>query len=292
VSSPARGFAFIVVAYVVALAAAFAVMRASVSPELLVRCALADLAATAVVFAFSVIADNTSVYDPYWSVMPPVLASFLLAQSQVTARGVLVLVLISVWGARLTFNWARGWRGLAHEDWRYVAFRRLGRGYWPMSFFGLQLFPTLMTFLGCLPLFFSTGSVALLSAVDLAAAVVTLGATAIEAIADEQLRAFRRQGGAAGGICERGLWRWSRHPNYFGEISFWAGLELFGLAAGAPWWTAAGLLAMIALFVFASIPLAEKRSLERRPGFAAHKRRVSMLIPLPRSRETPAPRVL
>ena len=276
----ARGFVFVAAAYACALTVACAVLRAPLGYPVLVRCALADLAATVTVFGFSVFANNTSVYDPYWSVMPPALAAFLAASFGAGARGVLIVSLVTLWGARLTLNWARGWGGLAHEDWRYVGFRKLGRGYWPVSFFGLQLFPSVMTFLGCLPLFFSLGTNAPLGPWDFAGALVALTATTLEAVADEQLRAFRRRG-VPGAICDVGLWRWSRHPNYFGEICFWAGLELFGVAAGAPWWTAAGVIAMVALFVFASIPLAEKRSLERRPGFAEHRRRVSMLIPLP-----------
>jgi steroid 5-alpha reductase family enzyme len=114
--------------------------------------------------------------------------------------------------------------------------------------------------------------------------VVTLGAIVIEAVADEQLRTFRQRKQEDGAICTVGLWSWSRHPNYFGELSFWAGLLLFGVAAGGPWWSAVGLVAMVGLFVGASIPLAEKRSLARRPGYAEHQRRTSMLVPLPPKR--------
>ncbi len=243
------------------------------------HCALADLAATVVVFAFSVAADNTSVYDPYWSVMPPVLAAYLLLRQGVTTRGAVIVALVTVWGIRLTYNWARGWRGLSHEDWRYVAFRRQGRAYWVISFFGLQLFPSVMTFGGCLPLFFAfDGS---WNAMQLLGAAIMLVATAIEAVADEQMRAFRSQPENDGQIISTGLWSWSRHPNYFGELGFWLGVGVLGLGSGAPGWTAIGIVALLGLFRFASIPLAEKRSLERRPGFAEHQRKVSMLIPLP-----------
>ena len=155
-----------------------------------------------------------------------------------------------------------------------------------VSFVGLHLMPTVVVFLGVLPL-----HAALVSnprgfgVLDVVAAVVTLGAIVVEGLADEQLRTFRVSKPEVGAICEVGLWGWSRHPNYFGEISFWAGLLLFGIAAGAPWWSGAGLVAMVVLFVFASIPLAEKRSLARRPHYAEHQRRVSMLIPwFPRPR--------
>lgn len=138
-----------------------------------------------------------------------------------------------------------------------------------------------MVYLGILPLHAALTSGAPLGALDLVAAVVTAAAIVIETVADEQLRNFRRAKQADGDICNVGLWAWSRHPNYFGELSFWLGLLLFGLAAGAPAWTSVGLVAMVVLFVGASIPMAEKRSLARRPQYAEHQRRVSMLIPLP-----------
>ena len=158
--------------------------------------------------------------------------------------------------------------------------KKTGKFYWVVSFLGLRLMPTVMVLLGMLPLHASlVANPVGFGALDVVAAMVTLGAIVIEALADEQLRAFRMKKREPGEICTVGLWGWSRHPNYFGEISFWAGLWIFGVAAGAPWWAAAGVLAMIGLFVGASIPMAEKRSLKRRPAFAEHQRRVSMLIP-------------
>jgi steroid 5-alpha reductase family enzyme len=197
-------------------------------------------------------------------------------------RVAVILVLTLAYGLRLTWNWARGWSGLGHEDWRYVDIRhQTGRAYWVASFFALHFFPTVMTFLGCLPLYAAlVESSAPFGVLDALAVVVTAGAIAIEGVADNQLREFRRTS-TEGRICDVGLWRYSRHPNYFGEISFWVGLWMFGVAAGAPWWTGVGALAMVVLFAGASIPMAEKRSLRRRPHYADHQQRVSMLIPWP-----------
>lgn len=261
------------------------VQNAPVDWHPLAAVALGDVAATITVFVFSFAMNNTSVYDPYWSVAPVVIATWL-AVGPGAARGfdlrqLVVVTVIAIYGARLTYNWARGWAGLSHEDWRYVAFRKQGRLYWVTSFFGLHLVPTIFVFLGCLPLHAALAGPSGFAALDVAGAVVTLLGTGIETVADEQLRTFRRNKQAEGAICAVGLWRWSRHPNYFGEIMVWVGLWLFGLAAGAPWWAAIGWLAMVALFVALSIPLAEKRSLERRPHYAEHQRKVSMLIPLP-----------
>lgn len=285
---PWKGFAIVTLAYVVGLVVATAVVKAvPLDWHPLLKLAVADVAATVAVFLFSWANDNTSVYDPYWSVAPVVIALWLAlgpgAERGLDLRQLAVLGLVSLYGLRLTWNWARGWTGLTHEDWRYVDFRtKTGRGYWLMSLTGLHLFPTLMVILGCLPLHAAlSGPAVPFGALDVVAALVTLAAIAIETLADEQLRGFRRQKREDGAICDVGLWSWSRHPNYFGEISFWVGLWLFGVSAGAPWWTAAGWVSMVTLFLGASIPMAEKRSLARRPHYAQHQKRVSMLIPLP-----------
>ena len=78
-----------------------------------------------------------------------------------------------------------------------------------------------------------------------------------------------------------GLWALSRHPNYFGEWLFWAGLALFGLAAvpSAWWWVLPGAIAMLVMFLVASIPMIDKRSVERRPEYQAHMARVSGFVP-------------
>lgn len=280
-------FALILFAYVVAYLAAQAVVHATPQWHPLLTIALADVAATIAVFVFSRAFNNSSFYDAYWSVAPAIIALWLAlgpgSASGLTLRQGVVLALVLLYAVRLTFNWARGWEGLDHEDWRYVDLRKkTGKLYWLVSLFGLHLMPTVMVYLGCLPLH---GALVVnpsgFGVLDVVAAIVTLGAIVIEGLADEQLRSFRMSEHPEGAICTVGLWGYSRHPNYFGEISFWGGLWLFGVAAGAPWWSVIGVLAMIGLFVGASIPLAEKRSLARRPQFAEHQRRVSMLVPWP-----------
>lgn len=282
---PWPALALVGFAYAIAHVVAQAVIQATAGWHPLACVALADVAATVAVFVFSRSFDNSSFYDPYWSVAPASIALWLaLGPGRVdglTLRQGLVLTLVVLYAVRLTFNWARGWTGLGHEDWRYVDLRmQTGKAYWVVSLVALHLMPTFMVLLAVLPLHAAlvidaTG----FGALDVVAALVTLGAIVIESVADEQLRSFRLHKREDGEICTVGLWGWSRHPNYFGELSFWVGLWLFGVAAGAPWWAGVGVVAMIGLFIGVSIPLAEKRSLKRRPHFAEHQRRVSMLIP-------------
>jgi steroid 5-alpha reductase family enzyme len=288
--SRAAGFAWIAVAYGVAAALALVIGRhlAGALP-LWQAVAVADGVATVVVFGFSLALNNSSVYDAYWSVAPMAIAPALAAVGAApAARKALVVGLVLVWGARLTYNWARGWQGLGHEDWRYVELRRLGRAYWVVSFVGLHAMPTVLVFLGCLALFpaLVTG-VEPLGLLDAAGFVVTAGAIALEGVADEQLRAFRLSKPPPGRVLDSGLWSLCRHPNYLGELSLWWGLYLFGLAADrSAWWMSVGPLGITLLFAFVSVPLLDKRSLARRPGYAQHMERLPALFPWPRPRRS------
>jgi steroid 5-alpha reductase family enzyme len=283
--SLARAFALCVLAYACALAVAAFVV--AVFPELspLWAAAAADVAATLVIFVFSTVFRNSSFYDPYWSVAPIAIAaywaSFPVADRIPDERVALVLIAVVVWGVRLTYNWASHWRGLSHEDWRYADFRKRTGALYPLvDLFGIHLFPTVQVFLGLLPVYaaLSLGD-APLSALDFIGFGVAIAATSIEAIADAQLHAFASTK-APGEIMSRGLWAFSRHPNYFGEIGFWWGLALIGAAAlpGEPW-VYAGAATITVMFVFVSVPMIDARSKERRPGYEAHMKKVSAIVP-------------
>jgi steroid 5-alpha reductase family enzyme len=280
-----RDVTWICIAYVVGLMVAV-IVAVSVGWEHPVAVAFAaDVAATVAVFAFSVAFGNSSFYDAYWSVAPIAIVFYwaLGAAPEVDRlRQAVVIALVCLWGVRLTHNWARGWGGLAHEDWRYVDLRRrTGAAYWAVSFIGLHMMPTLQVFLGCLSLYPAVAvGTRPFGALDWVALAVTGSAIWIEARADKELLRFRRAKPPAEAILASGVWAYSRHPNYFGEMSFWWGLYLFALAADPSfWWTVVGPAAITLLFRFASLPLIETRMLQRRPGFAAHQQRVSMVVP-------------
>jgi steroid 5-alpha reductase family enzyme len=284
-SDRVRSFAIVGGAYAMALVGAIATGEIVGSDSPVLTVFAADLFATLVIFGFSQAFANSSMYDAYWSVVPPVIglywASALPQAQAIPARQALVLVLVFAWAIRLTWNWARGWPGLHHEDWRYVELREnTNAPYWLVSLTGIHYFPTLQVFLACLPLYpaLAVGSRPL-GALDALAAVVTAGAIALETIADEQLRAFNRKK-QPGDICTRGLWAWLRHPNYLGELLFWWGLWLFGVAAAPDWyWSVIGPLAITAMFIFASVPMLDRRNLARRPGYAELMKSVPALIP-------------
>lgn len=277
------------VIYVVALAAATAWL--AWGPDtgwLWLDALIADLVATLVVFAASRILHNSSCYDPYWSVLPAylVVAWWLLAEADEInrTRAWLVTVVVGVWAIRLTANWIQDWPGLHHEDWRYPQLRDgAGRFAVVVDLMAIHVVPTVIVFLGMLPAYtVLTRPGRPLSWLDWTALVIGLAAPVLQFVADAQMRAFIRQR-QPGQAMDRGLWAWSRHPNYFGEISFWFALALFGIG-GSPddwWWWAIGTVAMVAMFQGASIPMMEERSLARRPAYADVIARVPRLVPRP-----------
>ncbi len=246
---------------------------------------IADLVATLVIFGFSRAYKNSSFYDAYWSVVPP--AIFIYWWIETDAEGArlwLVLLVIMAWAIRLTGNWIYNWPGMHHEDWRYPMLKEnAGKSEPVVDLMGIHVFPTLVVFAALVPTYVVvTSTDREIGWLDIVATIVGLGAVAIEFIADFQLLRFVNDR-TPGQVMDRGLWGWSRHPNYFGEVSFWVSLALFGLAASPDdtWWIFGGAIAMLAMFMFASIPMMEKRSLERRPDYQDVIDRVSVFLPLP-----------
>ncbi|WP_395659076.1 DUF1295 domain-containing protein [Nocardioides sp.] len=277
----------ICVAYLAALAVACAWLAWGWSSSLWLDALVADLLATLVIFGFSRYHHNSSFYDAYWSVVPPLLAGYWWAAGGLgvdDVRAWMVMTVVVVWAVRLTANWVVGWPGLEHEDWRYPMLReRAGRWGLLADLFGIHLFPTIQVFLGMLPVYVAvTRTGRDVGWLDVLALVLGLGAVALELAADTQMRRFVRDR-QPGAVMDRGLWGWSRHPNYLGEIGFWFALALFGVATvpADAWWLFVGVLAMLAMFLGASIPMMEERSLERRPSYQDVIDRVPRLVPRP-----------
>ena len=248
---------------------------------------IADVLGTLVIFAFSRWYRNSSFYDAYWSVVPPLLLFYWWSAGGLGVDQLhcwLVSIVVMVWAIRLTANWARSFPGLHHEDWRYGMLRaRAGRYAVATDLVAIHLIPTAQVFLGMIPVYVAVTSVGdNLLWLSVIACVLGLAAVALESVADGQMRRYLR-GRGAGQIMDEGLWSWSRHPNYFGEFVFWCSLALSGVAAAPAdaWWLFAGAAAMLAMFLGASIPMMEERSLQRRPGYQDVIDRVSRFIPWP-----------
>lgn len=277
-------FILVFISYFVAIASAigFGYLLRDLNPILMIF--LADILATLIIFAISTIFKNASFYDPYWSFIPIIIAFYLLFTSSDfvnSFRQYTVLLMVCLWGLRLTFNWISGWKGINHEDWRYMHFReKFGKSFWLINLTGIQLMPTILVFFGCLSLYPSLNSGSFnFRFLDFVALAITLGAILLETISDYQMRKFMKSRQNPQEIMDKGLWAKSRHPNYLGEILFWWGLYFFGLSAEPQyWWVIFGPIAITILFLFVSIPWMEIRQ-DLKPEYKNYKLKVPKLIP-------------
>lgn len=240
---------------------------------------LADVVATVVVWGFGLFYTNVSVYDPYWSVAPPVMFTvWAFYKSTFTLPVVLLLIAVWYWGIRLTGNWAFTFKGLAHEDWRYTRYRETQSPFifHVINFFGLNMMPTVLVFAAMLPgfgLFESTEAANMLTWLGFA---ICISAATLQLVADTQIHRFREN--HPGQYCFVGLWKHGRHPNYLGEISMWWGVwTMYASIYGFDWLIIAP-IAMTALFLFISIPMMERRQLQNKPGYAEYRKKTRMLI--------------
>ena len=245
---------------------------------------LADVAATLVVWGFGLVFRNASVYDPYWSVAPPVLfAFFTLAAGRFDVLSGVYLFVFLFWGTRLTVNWTIGWKGMIQQDWRYTMLHDSMPKLWFFTnLFGINMFPTLIVFAGLMPAYLTTVRHLGINALTFVGAVVCLGAAILQIIADAELRRFRLRSKNAEHSVNTGLWKYSRHPNYLGEVSFWWGVWLIQLSVlPSYWWTVLAPALMTMMFLFISIPMMEKRLLASRTDYATYRSCTSALLLLP-----------
>jgi len=274
----------------------------NISAYPLVLAWIGDLMGTIFIWISAIVVNNSSMYDPYWSVFPPVaMVYFYLAgdadeKAVPAVRVLLVLVSVWTWAIRLTRNWCIDWHGLKGEDFRYQKiadfFREKGyrkEVYWLVgSFGGIMLFPTVLVFLGCIPVYLAlyTGlqdGARDLNFVDFLATFICVGSAIGQLVSDGQMRRWRKKKPRQEAIMEEGLWNYSRHPNYFFEQTFWFGLYVHALAVnGSYWWSGIGVLSMVLLFTFASVPLMETRMLKKRPHYKQVQQSTSMMIPMPK----------
>jgi len=275
-----RKFSFILVAFIYIFAGAVGVLSYFMfSTPFYLSLLFADIIATVVTFIFSVIFKNASVYDPYWSVQPIVILVAFIIGYGFSLSVLFPLIAILFWGIRLTANWIYTFKDLDWQDWRYVMLKEKTGAFYPIiNFVGIHLVPTLVVY-GCiLPAVFTFVYGGEINAGGILFFVLSLLAVLLQGSADIQMHRFRKK--AEGGFIRKGLWKYSRHPNYLGELLMWWGI---GLAAVCimphRWYLLAGALANTLLFFCVSIPMADKRQ-SRKEGFAEYKKGTRMLLPI------------
>jgi steroid 5-alpha reductase family enzyme len=244
---------------------------------------LAPIAAAAfLTWLLSSFKRNVSIVDSLWSLLLLIAAAtYAVAAPRLMPRAIGVLVLVAIWALRLSiYITRRNWGG--GEDRRYQAIRARNQPQFALKslylVFGLQ---AVLAWIVSLPLYAAITSDSPLGILDLAGCCLWLLGFCFEAVGDWQLAQFQADPANRGRVLDRGLWRYTRHPNYFGECVLWWGFSLIALAAGA-WWSIAGPMLMSVLLLRVSgVTLLEKDIGDRRPGYSDYIRRTNAFIPGP-----------
>ena len=250
----------------------------------LVATAALVTAAMLALWLLSLALRDASIVDVFWGVGFVLVAHAVrMTAAGVPARAGLVTALVTAWGVRLgAYLLWRNWGG--GEDYRYQAMRRRwGARFWIVSLgmvFGLQ--GALMWVIS-LPVqaAIAAPAPATLGWLDALGTVLVLSGLAFESIGDLQLARFKADPASKGQVMDRGLWRYTRHPNYFGDAVVWWGLYCFALATGHPLTIVGPVVMTYLLTRLSGVPLLEKKLARTRPGYAEYVARTSSFVPWP-----------
>jgi len=246
--------------------------------------------ATIGIYISSLIFNNSSMYDPFWSVAPiPIIIYLAYFSNNLVLNDLytsLIVFVVLFWAVRLTHNWTMVWGGLKEEDFRYVDLKQgnlLKKEI--VNFFGIHYIPTLQVNVSLLPLYFVFNENVINYNWILIGAIISICAVILQIVADKQMRDFKKIILNKNKIMNLGLWKYSRHPNYLGEVMFWIGLYVMALSVNdVPSWLVLSPLSMLVLFIFISCPMMDERSLKKRPGYKDYMDKTSQLLILPNSR--------
>lgn len=239
-------------------------------------------------FVVSIIQKRNDVADVAWGLGFVLLAwagFFLAGDSGI--RGLIVCALVSIWGVRLASHIHARHQGKP-EDYRYLTWRNeWGKWFYPRSYVQIYLLQGFLLFLVALPILVIHDSGASpLGVLDYLGISVWLAGFFFEVVGDAQLARFIKNPESKGKIMQSGLWAYTRHPNYFGEVTLWWGIWIMALSSTHGWLAIIGPLTITFLILKVSgVPMLEKK-MEENPDFAEYKRRVSMFFPLPPRRST------
>ena len=281
-----RIISFIIVTLVYILATIIGIFLYNmIDLEILLKVFIVDVVATTVVFIFSLIFKNSSVYDPYWSVQPIVILFLLMIGHEFTLERGLMLISVALWGIRLTVNWGYTFKNLYHQDWRYTMLKeKTGLFYPVINYLGIHMFPTIVVFLCIAPAIEMICCETKFSPFVIVGFIVSIGAFVLQGVSDIQMHKFRSK--KTGGFIRDGLWKYSRHPNYLGEILMWWGIAIMsfssleGINLPISLMLFIGAIVNTLMFLFVSIPMAEKHQASRKPGFEEYKKETRMLLPI------------
>ncbi|MDX2436311.1 MAG: DUF1295 domain-containing protein [Acidobacteriota bacterium] len=241
--------------------------------------------AFSVVWVISLMLRNASIVDIFWGPGFVVMGAYyaLAVPGAPTTRGLVVLALVTAWALRLALY--IGFRNAgAGEDFRYRKWRdEAGRNFWWISFFKVFLLQAVLLWIVSSPLLLAQlGRGRVVSAIDGLGLALWVFGFVFEAVADHQLRIFKKNPANSGRIMRSGLWAMSRHPNYFGEAVVWWGVGLLALPSGG-WLSFVGpIMITFLLLKVSGVALLDAAMVERRPAYADYIATTPAFVPLPR----------
>lgn len=238
------------------------------------------LIAAAATWVVSAIRRNVTIVDTLWSLLFMIAAfTYATVLPEPGPRTALIQILVSVWALRLAvYLHLRSWG--EEEDRRYQAIRRRNEPNFTLKSLYLVFgFQALLASIIALPLLAGIAGGSPIGPLDYAGVALWAVGVFFEAVGDWQLARFKADPANAGKVMDRGLWRYTRHPNYFGDFCVWWGLYLIALSAGG-WWTLVGPAIMSVLLIrYSGVRLLEKTIGQRRPEYAEYVRRTNAFIP-------------
>lgn len=239
-------------------------------------------------FVFSVIKKRNDVADIAWGLGFVLLAwASLLLTKEMEVRSIIATVMVSIWGLRLSWHIYNRNKGKS-EDYRYQQWRNeWGKWFYLRSYLQVYILQGLLLFTVVLPVMaINKGGGETFGALDLVGIVIWLIGFYFEVVGDWQLAKFIKNPANKGKLMMSGLWQYTRHPNYFGEVTQWWGIWLIALSTPIGWISVVGPLTITFLIIkISGIPMLEKK-MEKHPSFAQYKKQVSIFFPLPSKKIT------
>jgi steroid 5-alpha reductase family enzyme len=250
---------------------------------LFLQACLLILVLVTLLWVLSVILKDVSIVDLFWGFGFVVVNAFYAFMSgEMTTRKILVLVLVSVWGLRLSIYLA--WRNLGKgEDFRYREFRRKygPERYWWVSYFQTFLLQGVLMMIVSVPLLAVNGGTGsnTLGVIDFIGVLVWLTGFSFEAGGDLQLARFKNDPENKGKVLQTGFWKYTRHPNYFGDSAVWWAYALFSIAAGGYWQIIGSVIMTLLIIRISGVALLEKTLVDTKPRYREYIRKTSAFLP-------------
>ena len=236
-----------------------------------------------ILWVWSVVIKNVSIVDLFWGIgFVAVNTFYVFFSGDLNPRKILILVLVSVWGLRLATHLAIRNTGKG-EDFRYQEFRRKygQERYWWISYFQTFLLQGILIMIVSLPLLGISMSPhpGNLNLPDYLGIIIWLTGFTFEAGGDFQLSRFKRDPGNKGKVLDTGFWKYTRHPNYFGDSAVWWAYALFSLAAGSYWQAIGSVIMTLLIIKVSGVALLEKSLSKSKPQYREYIKRTSSFFP-------------